>query len=91
MSGSSEPSVSAMNFSKASPGPSLVHFNCSSFETLSKDRPMLSSRVVANNRNDTSEMARRRRVCPPDIRTVRKGNLGSLGYAVRRGVKAWPC
>jgi len=86
--GSSEPSVSAINFSRASPGPSLVHFNWSSLETLSKDRPKLSSRVVANNRNDVSEMARRRRVCPPDTRSVKKGNLGSLGNAVSSGVKA---
>lgn len=52
---------------------------------------MLSSEVVARIRNDVKDVARRRRVCPPDIRRVRKGNFGGLGQEVSRGVSAWAC
>jgi hypothetical protein len=77
--GSSELSVSDTNFSKASPGPSFVHLSWRSLDTLSNDRPMLSSLVVASSLNDFSDVAKTRSVCPPDIRSVRNGNLGSFG------------
>lgn len=82
---------SAQNFSRASPGPSLVHLSCKSLETLSNDLPMLSSAVVARSLNEFTDVARRSKVCPPDIKRVRKGKFGSWGHAVRRGVNACPC
>ena len=67
---------SAQNFSKASPGPSSVHLRPSSLETLSNDRPMLSSWVVARILKISGDFARRSRVWPPETRRVRKGKLG---------------
>ena len=68
--------ASAQNFSKASPGPSFVHLRPRSLETLSNDRPMLSSWVVARILKLSGDFARRRRVWPPETRRVRKGKLG---------------
>jgi hypothetical protein len=60
-------------------------------ETLSNTRPILSSLVVARIRNWVIEVARRRRVWPPDTSRVRNGNLGGLGVEVKTGVRACAC
>ena len=76
MEGRSSSEYSLQKFSKASPGPSSVHLRPRSLETLSNDRPMLSSWVVARILKISGDFARRSRVWPPETRRVRKGNLG---------------
>lgn len=91
MSGKEASKDCAQNCSREAPGPMLVHFSPSILETLSKALPMLSSGVVASMRNDVRDVARRSRVCPPDMSRVRNGNLGGFGRDVRKGVRAWAC
>ena len=43
-------------------------------------------------RKDVEDVARRKRVCPPETRSVRKGNVGiSEGEEVKRAVSACAC
>lgn len=82
---------SAQNFSRASPGPRLVHLSSNSLETLSNVRPMLSSCVVARILKDVDEVASRSRECPPETSRVKKGYCGTSGQDVKSGVNACPC
>ena len=50
---------------------------------------MLSSAVVDSMRKFVGEVARRRSVCPPEMRSDRNGNCGACdGGEVRNGVRA---
>lgn len=86
-----ESSSSAENRSSAAPGPQAVQLNPNMRETLSKERPMLSSEVVASILKEAKDFANKSSVWPPDISRVRKGNLGGLVDVVSKGVNAWAC
>lgn len=80
------------NFSSAAPGPRVDHGSDKSLETLSYAFPMESSGVVARMRKFIEERARSRRVCPPETRRVRKGNVGNCDSGNdKKGVSACAC
>lgn len=91
LSGHRSASGAAQNFSRAAPGPTSVQSSCNILEILSNVLPIASSKVVARMRKDVRELASTMSVCPPETRSVRKGNCGTSGQDVRRGVKACAC
>ena len=63
---------------------------------LSMQSPRAMSVVVARRGWEVRDLEWRRRVWPPEIRRVRKGNGGARGgrevsAETRRGVSAWAC
>jgi hypothetical protein len=80
------------NFSSAAPGPRVDHGSDRSFETLSYAFPIESSGVVASTARLSEDRARRRRVCPPETRRARKGNVGNSDSGnEKKGVSACAC
>lgn len=61
-----------------------------SLAALSKLIPMLSSFAVAKILKLLSLLAKSNSVCPPDTRSVKKGNSGGVA-SVKMGVRAWAC
>ena len=83
---------SSQNFSRAAPGPRAYHGSERSFETLSYAFPIEISGVVARTLKPVEERASSRRVCPPEMRRVKKGNAGSSDSgSERKGVRACAC
>ena len=88
----SPPIPSLQKASSAAPGARPLHSTRNSLATLSIVRPTASSDVVARILNLLREEESSRSVWPPEIRSVRKGNVGLWeGGEVRRGVSAWAC
>lgn len=52
--------------------------------------PIDSSRTVARTLKEDGEWERTSIVCPPETRSVRKGNVGGVAE-VRKGVRACAC
>ena len=82
----------AQKASRPAPKPIGAGLMPSAWATLSIARPTAESCVVARVLKVVEEVARSRRVCPPEMSRVRNGNCGSSDNGVvKRGVKACAC